>query len=424
MVQPSRHNDGINKTTERTIPTMKKYTMLKQVCNLIPPHLVNHLANKHGIDKKSRTFSPWSHVVSLLYAHTTHAIGLNDVCDGLQMNKGALATIRGASPPTRNNLSHANKIRDAAMAQDLYWAMMEYFMRESPHFAKGKIRNGYLRRFRKAIHAVDSTTVQLVANCLDWAKHRRRKAAAKCHLRLNLQSFLPACAIIDTAKFHDSTKARDVCAGLEEGEIVIFDKAYVDFVHLNELTERGVYWVTRAKDNLQYRIIGQMPPNENGRIVRDEIVELTTYKSQNAYPQYLRRVEAIVEVNGEETKMVFLTNNFTWSAWTVAELYRCRWDIEVFFKEIKQTLQLSDFLGHNANAVRWQMWMGLLVHLMLRYLAFLSSWGHSFTRLFTVIRAVLWRYYSLFDLLASYGTAKPPGRICATPEQAYLPGFG
>jgi len=236
--------------------------------------------------------------------------------------------------------------------------------------------------------------------------------------------FLPACAIIDTAKFHDASKARDVCAGLEDGEIVIFDKAYVDFVHLAELMERGVYWVTRAKDNLQYKVIQRLQTTENPRILKDEIIELTVYKSRQAYPCRLRRVVALVEVDGKDEVLVFLTNQLTWSAWTVAELYRCRWDIEVFFKEIKQTLQLADFLGHNANAVRWQMWMGLLVHLLLRYLAFLSKWGHSFTRLFTVVRAVLWRYFNLIDLLDSYGTAKPPGRICGTPEQAYLPGFG
>jgi len=403
---------------------MKKYTIFKQVCNLIPPHLVNELAKEYGVDEQSRTFTPWSHVTALIYAQLTHAIGLNDVCDALRMNRGALTTIRGAMPPSRNNLSHANKIRNAAMAEALYWAIMEHLMKQSPKFAKGKIHRGYLRRFHKAIHAVDSTTIQLVANCMDWAKHRRRKAAAKCHLRLNLQSFLPACAIIDTAKFHDASKARDVCAGLEDGEIVIFDKAYVDFVHLAELMERGVYWVTRAKDNMQYKVIQRLQTTENPRILKDEIIELTVYKSRQAYPCRLRRVVALVEVDGKDEVLVFLTNQLTWSAWTVAELYRCRWDIEVFFKEIKQTLQLADFLGHNANAVRWQMWMGLLVHLLLRYLAFLSKWGHSFTRLFTVVRAVLWRYFNLIDLLDSYGTAKPPGRICGTPEQAYLPGFG
>ena len=310
------------------------------------------------------------------------------------------------------------------MAEALYWTIMEHLMKQSPKFAEGKIHRGYLRRFHKAIHAVDSTTIQLVANCMDWARHRRLKAAAKCHLRLNLQSFLPSCAIIDTAKFHDASKARDVCAGLKDGEIVIFDKAYVDFVHLDELTERGVYWVTRAKDNLQYKVIQRLQTTENPRILKDEIIDLTVYKSRQAYPCHLRRVVALVEVNGKDEVLTFLTNQLTWSAWTVAELYRCRWDIEVFFKEIKQTLQLADFLGHNANAVRWQTWMGLLVHLLLRYLAFLSKWGHSFTRLFTVVRAVLWRYFNMIALLDSYGTVKPPGRICGTPEQAYLPGFG
>lgn len=403
---------------------MKKYTMFKQVCNLIPGHLVNELAKEYGVEEKSRTFLPWSHVIALIYAHMTHAIGLNDVCDALRMNRGALAAIRGATPPSRNNLSHANKVRSAEMAEALYWRMMDYLMKQSPKFAMGKIRRGYLRRFHKAIYAIDSTTVQLVANCLDWAKHRRRKAAAKCHLRLNLQSFLPQCAVIDTAKFHDASKAREVCAGLQSGEIVIFDKAYMDFEHLHELTENSIYWVSRAKDNLQYDVIKRLKTTGNQRILSDEIIELTVYKSRKAYRGRLRRIVAIVEVNGQDEELVFLTNHLTWSAWTVAELYRSRWDIETFFKEIKQTLQLADFLGHSANAVRWQMWMGLLVHLLLRYLAHLHKWAHSFTRLFTVLRAVLWRYWYLEDLLNSYGTAKPPWRMRAAPEQAYLPGFG
>jgi len=402
---------------------MKKYTMFKQVCNIIPGHLVNRLAKETGVEEKSRTFSPWSHVVTHIYAHLTHAIGLNDVCDGLRMHRGFLSVIRGATPPSRNNLSNANKKRNPQMAEALYWETLDYLMKQSPSFAKGKVRHGYLRRFRKAIYAVDSTTIQLVANCLDWAKHRRRKAAAKYHLRLNLQSFLPKCAVIDTAKFHDSSKAREICAELKDGEITMFDKAYLDFGHLHELTQRGVSWVSRAKDNLKYKVVERLQTTDNPRILKDEIIELTVYKSQQAYPGRLRRIVAIVEIDGKDEEMVFLTNNFDWSGWTVAELYRSRWDIEVFFKEIKQTLQLADFLGHNANAVRWQIWIGLLVHLILRYLAHLSSWAHSFTRLFTVLRAVLWRYFYLDDLLNSYGTARPPGRICATPEQAYLPGI-
>ncbi len=394
------------------------------MCNLIPGHLVASLAKKHGVDTRSRSFTPWSHTVSLLYAHLTHSLGLNDVCDALQMNAASLSTIRGAVPPSRNNLSHANRVRNADMAEELYWSMMRHLMETVPGFAKGKVRRGYLRRFNKTIHAMDSTTIQLVANCMDWAKHRRRKAAAKCHLRLNLQSFLPDCAIIDTAKDHDSTKAKLLCDKLQSGEIAVFDKAYTQFNHLFELTERGVWWVGRAKDNMNYRVVCRLETTSHKRILRDEIIEMVIDKSKEAYPTALRRITAMVEVNGVDVEMVFMTNNLEWSAWTIAELYRCRWDIEVFFKEIKQTLQLSDFLGYSANAVRWQIWMGLLVHLLMRCLAFMHSWQHSFKRIFTVVRASLWRRWDLDILLQSYGTAKPPGRIRATPEMAYLPGFG
>jgi len=404
-------------------PARFKYSILKQVCNLIPSHLVAKLARDHAVDDQARTFTPWSHVVALLFAQLTHAIGLNDVCDALRMNAGGLATIRDAKPPSRNNLSHANKIRDAKMAEALYWATMDHLMNQSPAFAKGKVRRGFLRRFRRVIHAIDSTTIHLVANCMNWAKHRRRKAAAKCHLRLNLQSFLPQCAIIDTAKFHDRSKARDLCAGLQDGEITVFDKAYVDFTHLHELTQRGVFWVTRARDNLCYRRVKRLRTTKDSRILSDELIKLKIFNSRKAYPVRLRRIVARVEVDGQEEVFVFLTNHLEWSAWTVAELYRCRWDIEVFFKEIKQTLQLADFLGHNANAVQWQIWMGLLVHLLLRYLAFLHAWDHSFTRLFTVLRAILWRGWALVEVLVSYGTAQPPGRMCGRPDQAYLPGF-
>jgi len=270
---------------------------------------------------------------------------------------------------------------------------------------------------------LDSTTIQLVANCMDWAQHRRRKAAAKCHLRLDLQSFLPSYAIIDTAKHHDNTKARELCADLKSGEIAIFDKAYLDFAHLRELSERGIFWVSRAKGNMQYKVVAVLQTTHDPRILSDELIRLTGIKTQQAYPDVLRRVVAIIEVNGKPTKLTFLSDHIEWSAWSIAELYRCRWDIEVFFKEIKQTLQLADFFGYNENAIRWQIWTGLLVHLLLRYLAHLHSWGHSFIRLFTVLRAAMWKHWSLADLMILYGTARPPPRMCGTPEQAYFPGF-
>jgi len=404
-----------NKTIK---PTASKFNILRQICNLIPPHLVPKLARDAGVD--ARKISPWSHVVSRCYAQLTHSIGLNDVCDSLQLHSGQLASLRGATAPSRNGFSNANRERPAEMAEKLFWAVRGHLAEQSPGFVAGR-RRGAAFRFKVPIPVVDSTVMELVANCMDWAKHRRRKAAAKTHMRLSLQSLLPTFVIVDTAGEHDNKRARELCAGVKSGEIVIFDKGYVDFGHLRDLDERGVFWVTRAKDNMAYEVVQQMPKSKDNKILRDEVIRLSN--PDKPAPELMRRIVALVEIEGEEREMVFLTNNLQWSPRSVADLYQCRWDIEVFFKQIKQTLQLADFLGQNANAVRWQVWTALLVYLLLRYLSYVSKWGHSFTRLFTIPRAVLWSKLDLMDLLGRYGTAKGSFRNLAQPQQAYFAGF-
>jgi hypothetical protein len=401
-------------------PTRGKFSILRQICNYIPAHEVSKIARATGAEDKSRTFKPWSHVVSQLYGQLTHSIGLNDLCDSLQLHSGPLASLRGATAPSRNGLSHANRERPAAMAEQLFWRVLDHLGDQSPGFVAGRSR-GPAFRFKLPIHVVDTTVMELVASCMDWAKHRRRKAAAKTHMRLNLQSLLPSFVIIDTAGEHDNKRARELCAGVQSGEIALFDKGYVDFGHLRDLDARGVFWVTRAKENLAYDVLKKMPPSKDQKILRDEIIRLS-HPYQPA-PELMRRVVALVAVDGQERELIFLTNNLEWSPRSVADLYRCRWQIEVFFKQIKQTLQLADFLGHNANAVRWQVWMALLVYVLLRYLSYLSNWSHSFTRLFTIVRAVAWAKLDLLKLLDCYGTAKGSFRNLARPEQAYFPGF-
>jgi hypothetical protein len=404
----------------KTAPARSKFSILRQICNYIPAFLVPQIARDTGAEDKARSFSPWSHVVSLLYGQLSHSLGLNDLCDSLQLHSGPLVSVRGATPPSRNGLSNANRERPAEMAEQLFWQVLGHLGQETPGFVQGRSR-GAAFRFKVPIHVVDSTVMELVANCMDWAQHRRRKAAAKTHMRLNLQSLLPNFVIIDTAGEHDNKRARELCAGIKSGEIVLFDKGYVDFEHLQDLEERGVFWVTRAKDNMAYEVVGTMPASNDPKILRDEIIQLSNPKQ--AAPELMRRVVALVEVDGEEREMVFLTNNLTWSPRSVADLYRCRWQIEVFFKQIKQTLQLADFLGHNANAVRWQVWTALLVYLLLRYLSYVANWAHSFTRLFTILRAVLWDKLDLRGLLDCYGTANGKFRNLAQPDQAYFPGF-
>jgi len=412
------------KNYNKNVPAASKLNLLRQICNLIPEFLVSKLARETGVDKKVRTFSAWSHVVSLLFAQLTHSIGLNDVCDALGLYSGPLSSLRGATAPTRNNLSHANKVRPAALAEQLFWAVFEHLGTLSPDFINGRAGKRFARKFKRAIHVVDSTTIPLIASCMDWARHRRRKAAAKCHLRLDLQSFLPRFAIVDTARHNDARRARELCAAIQAGEIVIFDKAYVDFTHLADLCMRMVFWVTRTKDNLRYQVVRRYQHGALGKILRDDVIRLTTPVSRQAFPGWMRRIVALVQVDGQELEMAFLSNNLEWSAASIVELYRCRWQIEVFFKQIKQTLQLADFLGTSANAVRWQVWTALLVYLLLRYLAFLSEWSHSFSRLFTLLRAALWKKWEALSLLRRYGTAHGHFRYLAHPEQAYLPGIG
>ena len=406
-----------NKTTPQR---PHHFGVLHQLCNLIPPFLVSKVARQTGADKKARTFSPWSHVVAMVYAQLTHAIGLNDVCDALRLWSGLLSAIRGASAPSRNALSHANAQRDAKMAEALLWSVLGHLQTISPQFGRGARR---LPRFKRSLYAADGTVIRLIANCMDWAKHRRRKAATKLHVRLDLQTMLPAFAIVDLAPHHDSQRAPQLCQGLKAGEVAIFDKAYLDLNHLWSLSQREVYWVTRARDNMDLRVIERRCKKPQGQVLRDDVVLLVGKKSKGLYPGPLRRVIVLVELDGQEVAMEFLSNHLEWSPQSIADLYRCRWDIEKFFKSIKQSLQLCDFLGNNANAVHWQLWTALLVYVLLRYLAWLSQWTHSFTRLWAMVRTTLWRKIDLLLLLRHYGTAGGDFRLLARPEQAYFAAF-
>ena len=398
----------------------KKSVISRPVCELIPSRMVSKLARKHGV--KSRGITPWSHTGSLLYAQFTNAIELNDVCDALRANRSSMASIRGAQPPSRNGLSHANKNRNPKMAEELFWRMLDHLQGQRPGF--GGVKLGRLpRRFKRTVHVVDSTTIKLFANCMDWARHRRRKAAAKLHLRLDLQSFLPAFAVVDSAKGHDNTKAHELCAGLKSGKIVVFDMAYIDYPHLFSLTERGVFWVSRVKENMKLRCVKRLQREPCGAILRDDVVIVENPGKREDYPERMRRVIAIVELDGVDTEMTFFTNNFDWAASSICDLYKARWNIEVFFKQIKTTLPLGDFLGHNRNATQWQLWTALLMYLLLRFLHTCGDWSHSFTRLFTCLRSVLWQRRELLDYLRSYGSAPGTSRIQWAPQQAFLAGF-
>jgi hypothetical protein len=403
-------------------PAKHKFTLLKQVIEIIPPYLVGKTARQFGVDKKVRSYSAWSHVVAMIFAHLSHALSLNDICDTLQHHSGALSTLRNAQPPSRNGLSHANKVRSSEMSKELFYQTLGHLTGTFPQFGRFDGQFKISRRIKRVINLVDSTTIQLFANCMNWAKHRRRKAAAKCHMMLDARTFLPRFAIVKSAKSHDAVKGRILCNQLQDGEIVIFDKAYVDYEHLFELKNRGVFWISRAKTNMAYKVCRRLG-KKNGNIIRDVEIKLTVAKSKAAYPHSLRLIVADVLRDGKMVRMEFITDNFEFAASTICELYKARWDIELFFKQLKQTLKLSDFLGYSENAVQWQIWMALLTYVILRFIAYMSKWKGSFARLFTTIRGVLWSRFDLYGLLKCCGTASDRKRMCMQPQLLYLPLF-
>ena len=433
-------------------PKKNSISSLGQIVKLIPARIIDSLAKKYKI--QTRSFSPTSHVVTLICAHLLHSLSLNDICDCLLFHKGTLSQIRGCTPPTRNGLSYANRTRNADMAENLFWYVYNDLKINFPKFfTSSRSYPGLPHRIKRTLMAFDSTTIQLTADCMDWAKHRRRKAAAKMHTGLNMQSFLPSVIIVKSAKDSDPKTAPELCAGLQPGEIAVFDKAYVDFKHLNNLNRRGVFWVTRKKENMVYEVMGQHTiqgeettldstqknigqhqkstlksvkkkrsyTRKKIRIISDERIRLTNAKTASYYSEDLRLVIAEVEVKKKMTKMEFITNNFNWSPVTICELYRARWGIEVFFKELKQTLQLADFMGDNENAVRWQIWTGLLVYLLLRFIAWKNQWKHAFRRFYTLVRGILLNYYDLARVIQCLDTLGRRGsnKIRGAPEKAY-----
>ena len=411
-------------------PAKTAYPILRQLVQWIPEGLIQRLAAKHKLD--IRKFGAVSHVVALLFAQFARCDSLNAICDAALQLAGAWRKIRGAEPPKLNTFSNANRTRDPAMAEELFWEVHAHLSTSFKTFTQNGPHKGFLFRFKRRVFAIDSTTLQLALNCFDWARHRRKKAAAKTHLRLDVGCRLPAFAIVESAAHHDSRRASELCAGLRDGDIVIGDRAYTDFAFMRELCELGAFFVLRAKRNMVFRTVRRLdrglkrPAAGKAGILEDRTV-IPALPASRALCKgmTLRLVRARVEVDGKLIEMEFLTNNLEWSPSSVAELYRARWAIELFFKELKQTCQLQDFVGYNENAVRWQVWTALLAHLLLRFAAHMSKWGLSFSRLVGIVRHTLWLNRNLAEMLRCYGTAAPPGAGDRPPKrvekQAYFP---
>ena len=400
--------------------TGRVYNTLHQIVHHIPRWQIEKLVRKHGVD--ARRFSATSHVVLLMLGHLSQAKCLMEILDDAALHRSKLHLARRAEPTARNTFSHANRTRPPEVAEELYWDTFRHLSETSPGFVPPKRVSGFLSRFNEhGIFAIDSTTFLLALTCLESFPYRKRKAAAKANMRLRVGSFIPSVVRIETGKPPDCKMADELTKDMSAGDILLADRGYTDFGFLHNLSARSVLWVLRQKVDMLYRVVERRAVK--GDVLSDEMVELTAWGTSKKYPEAFRRIRARVEVDGKQVEMTFVTNNTKWEARTVCELYKARWAIEIFFKELKQTLQFADFIGTNVNAVKWQIWTGLLVHLLLHYLKFLSSWKKPFSRLVGLVKCARWVDCDIVESLRLYGTAGPPSRPQPCCRQQFLAGF-
>ena len=354
--------ERLKATTRRMIPILAQI-----VKRYLPGYKIEALAAGEKI--KAREFSYSAQVYLLMLGQLAHVFSLNELVDLSTIFSGELRRIRGIEAVKLTTFSHANRTRNPGVMQKFFWLVYGQFARQDPAFANPRHKGALAKFSLRGIYAIDSTTIQLAYWCIKWAKHRQRKAAVKLHMVANVANMLPKFAVVGKASEHDSRREEELFASLLPGDMGILDRAYNNFSVLYRQTLRGVFFVIREKEPTRYRVVKRVPRNDlPARIISDETIRLTGATTSTDYPQTLRRVKALVEVKEEMREMAFCTNNFEWSASTVAGLYKARWAVDLLFKELKQTLQLQSFFGENQNAVEWQIWAAMLTHLVLRYI--------------------------------------------------------
>jgi hypothetical protein len=326
---------------------------------LVDRNEFDRLVKKHNTDKFSKGINSWTHLVSMLFCHLAKSTSVREISDGLRSAAGNLNHLGVGKSPCKSSISYINAHRSWELFKDFYFALLE---KHEPSLAK---RRKYALKLKRKIFILDATTISLCLSLFDWAKFRTRKGGIKLHTVLDYDTSLPVFVHMTEGRQHDS-KVTPVTL-FPVGSVVVMDRAYVKYEYLNNLDSNGIYFVTRLKRNADIELVESFLTNEkHEHILSDEDIRLSGFYPSQEYPGTLR----VVEVYDEKTEqhLFLLTNNLTWTADTISQLYRARWDIEVFFKQIKQVLRVKTFIGTSANAVLIQVWSAMISILLLKYL--------------------------------------------------------
>lgn len=368
-------------------------SIFSQMLKLIPRVAFQQAVADHNAERHGRGFTCWGQMVAMLYCHLGQARSLREICNGLAASEGKLKHLGIPNAPCRSTLAYANEHRP----WKLYETIFHQLLSQCEGAAKGKKKF----RFKNKLVSLDSTSIDLCAEVFDWAYYKRTKGAVKLHLVLDNEGYLPCFAVITTGKSHDVTVGRTL--RFERGTVVAMDKGYVDYRWWKQMTEDGVYFVTRFKQDLKYEVIAERKPPQNSNVRKDVDIRIKPYRG--TFELHLRMVTVWDEEKQEE--ITFLTNHLKFGATTVAGIYKERWQIELFFKSLKQLLRVKTFVGTSANALKTQLWTALIAMLLLKYLHLKSTFNWSFSNLVALIRQQLFVYRDLFPWLNDPYQAPP-----------------
>jgi hypothetical protein len=366
----------------------------------------HNLVFRHKAERYTKGFNSWDQFVAMLFCQFAQAKSLREICGGLSCCLGKLRHLGVKKAPNKSTLSYANAHRPWQMFQDLFYQTLDVCRLAGT--AKHKFR------FKNKLLSLDSSTISLCLSLFPWAKFRRTKGAVKLHLLLDHDGYLPTYAYISNGKKHDVTIARRV--PLSSGSIVAMDRGYNDYSLFAYWTENQIYFVTRLKDNADYSVVQELPVPSNRNILSDQLIQFNGHNARKKCPHTLRKV--VVWDKEQNRQIVLLTNHLDFGPTTISAIYKDRWQIELFFKALKQNLKVKTFVGTSENALYIQIWTALIAMLLIKYMQFKSKMNWSLSNLVAFLRWNLFTYRDLWEWLNDPYEVPP---ITFVPVQKPLP---
>jgi len=362
-------------------------SIFTQILGLVNRIVFERIVCKYGAEKGMKGFSSWTQFVSMLFCQLASANSLREITGGLATALGKLKHLGLKAAPARSSLSYANTHRPWQVFEALFYDVLG----QCKTLAATRRRKF---RFKNPLLSLDATVIDLCLKTFNWARFRRAKGAIKMHLLLDHQGYLPSWALVTEGAVHDVKPAHTL--SFTPGTIVAMDRGYNDYRLFAAWIEAGVYFVTRMKDNAVFRVVKRHRDRETGAILRDQTIRLTGTGAREKCPYELRRIVVWDEVNQRE---IVLLSNLGYAPSTIASIYKERWQIELFFKALKQNLKIKTFVGTSENAVKTQIWTALISMLLLKFLQLKSAFNWSLSHLAAMLRFNLLTYRDLWAWL-------------------------